>query len=644
MLAFVLAALVAPSSPSPSPSATATPLPVIATVRVATGSRETLHRLPVAASVFDAAALANHPAMTGDAALGSLPGFDRDRSNSAFTNYGQLRVSFTGAGNDRGLVLADGVPAQDGFGGQIDWAAYPTDDLVRAELLRGAGSALYGAGAIGGVLQLDTFGPAGTTESGGTLTIAGGTHGTVHNYARVSVPLSHVFSASLSLSQTQESYFDLPPAYASPIDLAAQSQNSMASIRLRYAASSATYLEFGYRGAWDDQQEGRSNYDFSRRLNQNSLGFVHSYGHASLSLMTYVRNAFVTNRADTYPTAPGALRYTQYVPTNEIGAVLMWTSTAAHSELTVRGDGRAVGGDSTQLGSNGTLQAEGTGSQRLDGVAVQETFTLERASVVAGVREDGVSTSTNTPRTDRAVSPRVAARYDLSKHLAFRISDGAGFRGPFLNELVRGYQIGPVKYLPNPALIPERSSSLSAGLDWSTAQTHIALDAIHTYVNDAISFLTVSPTVQMRGNIARTQTDGETLTITRELSPATRLQAFGTSQYARVTGGDPATIGKRLAYIPSVSAGLNIDTTTGTTGVGLSVTYAGPTYADDLNTQPLGTALLVGAHLSLPLQNSARVVLDFENATGARYLSSVDRYGPPATVTLGLTVPVSGSR
>src|SRR5579884_931631 len=95
--------------------------PVIGAVRVATGSQQSLHRLPVPASVLDAAAIQSSPAATSDALLRALPGFDRDRSNSAFTNYGQLRVSFGGAGNDRGVVIADGLPAQDAFGGQIDW-------------------------------------------------------------------------------------------------------------------------------------------------------------------------------------------------------------------------------------------------------------------------------------------------------------------------------------------------------------------------------------------------------------------------------------------------------------------------------------------------------------------------------------------
>lgn len=107
----------------------------------------------------------------------ALPGFDRTRSDSAFTNYGQLRASFSGAGNDRGTVFVDGIPAQNGFGGQIDWQAYPTEEIQRIELLRGPGSARYGSGAIGGALDIAAFGPQ--TGRGlvptGRLTLGAGT-------------------------------------------------------------------------------------------------------------------------------------------------------------------------------------------------------------------------------------------------------------------------------------------------------------------------------------------------------------------------------------------------------------------------------------------------------------------------------------
>ena len=110
---------------------------VIGNVRVATGSTRNLHRLAVPAATLDRVALGATSAYATDAVLRALPGFDFVRSNSAFTNYGNLRVSFSGAGEDRGLVLADDVPAQDGFGGQVDWLAYPPAGLDSVELLRG---------------------------------------------------------------------------------------------------------------------------------------------------------------------------------------------------------------------------------------------------------------------------------------------------------------------------------------------------------------------------------------------------------------------------------------------------------------------------------------------------------------------------
>ncbi|MDP9111681.1 MAG: TonB-dependent receptor, partial [Candidatus Eremiobacteraeota bacterium] len=643
MLALLIAAI-AVGLPSPSPSVSPSPLPVIAAVRVATGATQSLHGLPVAASLLDAAAIAHASAASGDALLRLLPGFDRSRSNSAFTNYGQQRVSFTGAGTDRGLVLADGIPAADGFGGQIDWAEYPADDIARVELLRGSGSALYGSGALGGVLQLETFAPSLSRVTSGFVTIGGGTHATVRNYARAGFSLSPQLFASLSAAQLQATVFDLPAPYASAIDRAAQSQSVMTSLRLRYAPSARTSFGYAYRGAWDDQQAGRPNYDFSRRLSEHSLKYGRSFAHSELTTTAFARDAFVTNRTDLFPSSPGLLRYVQFVPTNESGLSVDWRNSARTSEFSIRADGRAIGGDSSQFGANGAMQAEGGGSQRVGGITLQESVSVHRAYFVAGVSGEAVATSSTASRIDRAVSPRVAVRYDAARNVAVRISEGAGFRAPFLNELVRGFQIGPVKYLPNPSLVPERSSSLSWGLDWDLPRTRVALDGVHTFVNDAISFVTTGPATQLRENIGRTQTDGETLTLTHAFARGLRLEGFATAQYARVTSGGAGTIGKRLPYVPAVSAGVRIEGKAGAVNLGVSATYAGQTYADDLNLQPLGTAVLVGAHLSLSLRENARVVLDIENATSARYLSSVDRYGPPSTITLGLSVPVSDSR
>jgi outer membrane cobalamin receptor len=654
VIAALAAALIAVVTPSPSPSPTPTPtaLPVIGTVRVATGSQESIHKLPVPASLLDRQALANQPSITGDGVLGALPGFDRDRSNSMFTNYGQLRVSFSGAGNDRGLVLADGIPAQDGFGGQIDWAEYPAPDLVRAELLRGPGSALYGGGAIGGALSLQTFGPTSTTaQPQGTISFSGGTHVFAQSYAQAATAISSKLSASFTALQQQLQYDDLAPGYQTAHDNQAQTQDSMASFRLRYAPTDSTVLEYGYRSAWDYQQEGRPNYDFWRRLAQNALSAAHSTKQGTLRAGLYQRNAFVTNRADEYPSHPGTLLYTQYVPTHESGLFADWIVESDRSTFELHSDAKFVSGVSDQYNGKGVFSVSGSGTQDLAGVAAQETLHFANFELVAGLRGDaidlvqaqtqkGTAITPIAPRVDRALSPRLAARYDLSKHLAFRASAGGGFRSPYLNELVRGYQIGSIQYLPNSHLVPERSSALGSGFDWTFGRNELSADFTHGYVNDAIDFCTISPTVQMRCNFTHTQTDGSSLVYVRALSACSRVTLSGDEQYARITGGTPAEIGKQLPYVPKASATAGFETMIGATQTGVDVHYSGMTWADDLNEQPLGDAVTAGLHAAFPLREGARVVLAAENITNARYLSSIDRYAPPQVISIGLAAPV----
>lgn len=630
--------------------------PVIGRVSVATGSSESLHRLPVAASVLDRTAIAGSPALFSDELLRALPGFDRDRSNSAFTNYGQLRVSFGGAGTDRGLVLADGIPAQDGFGGQIDWAAYPVSDITRVELLRGAGSALYGAGAIGGVMQIETYGPPNPQSPSEALAgLAGGTHAFARAYVRAGTRIGPRVAASLALESDGLSYDDLPPAYASPIDRPAQARASMASVRLRYRPNGGAIVDAGYRGAYDYQQEGRPHYDFARHLAQEHLRLRIPRPHSLVDVNGYVRNAAVTNRADVFPQKPGTLRYTQEVPTSERGASIAWTVEHAASTFEARADLRSVYGDSLQFGSNGAFQSGGSGNQQLAGIALQQTLRSARAEFVAGARADEVGFSNGStagaggtlaapPRIDRAISPRLAARYDLGPRLALRASIGTGFRAPFLNELVRGYQIGSVLYEPNPSLLPERSTSRSAGLDYLETARHVSLDYTQTLVGDAIVFRTIDPTHQLRSNIARTQTDGLTLVYEQNVGACARLTGSLTDQYARVTGGDPAIVGKRLQYVPAIEATLGADDTIGAVRAGLSIAYIGQTFADDLNAQPLGTAIVAGAHAVAPLPGGMRLVAGVQNITGARYLSSIDRYAMPAVATLGLEIPLSAKQ
>lgn len=64
-----------------------------------------------------------------------------------------------GAGS-RVLLLVDGIPMMPGDSGDIKWDIVPMSQIERVEIVKGAGSALYGSQALGGVINIITKEPA----------------------------------------------------------------------------------------------------------------------------------------------------------------------------------------------------------------------------------------------------------------------------------------------------------------------------------------------------------------------------------------------------------------------------------------------------------------------------------------------------
>ncbi len=111
---------------------------------------------------------------TGQAprAVAAVPGVDVVQSGMA--DYNVNARGFNTTLNRRVLVLQDGRDLAVAFLGAQEWnaLAIPTEDLQSMEMVRGPGSALYGANAFSGVLALTT--PAARDVIGTKLTVSGG--------------------------------------------------------------------------------------------------------------------------------------------------------------------------------------------------------------------------------------------------------------------------------------------------------------------------------------------------------------------------------------------------------------------------------------------------------------------------------------
>ncbi|MFZ6743147.1 TonB-dependent receptor plug domain-containing protein [Undibacterium sp. JH2W] len=127
------------------------------TVSIATGSQKSLRLAPAVTSVITAADIRAMGATDLDQVLESVAGMHAEKIGandfSAYVMRGIINEL-----NSQILVLQNGVPMTVLLTGNRSrlWAGYPLQHISRIEIIRGPGSALYGADAYSGVINIIT--------------------------------------------------------------------------------------------------------------------------------------------------------------------------------------------------------------------------------------------------------------------------------------------------------------------------------------------------------------------------------------------------------------------------------------------------------------------------------------------------------
>jgi outer membrane receptor for ferrienterochelin and colicins len=127
------------------------------TVSIATGSPQPITRAPSAATVITSRDIAAMGATDLDQVLESVPGLHVSMTNVALNPIYGFRGIATKT-NPQVLMLVNGIPITNAFfgdRGQI-WGGMPLENVARIEVIRGPGSALYGADAFSGVINIIT--------------------------------------------------------------------------------------------------------------------------------------------------------------------------------------------------------------------------------------------------------------------------------------------------------------------------------------------------------------------------------------------------------------------------------------------------------------------------------------------------------
>ncbi|MGH7634209.1 MAG: TonB-dependent receptor, partial [Gemmatimonadaceae bacterium] len=128
-------------------------LPRMVFVVTATRMEQPLDTVGTTVSVVESHQIQEQQIHAAGEVLRQVPGVVVEQSGSAGT---QTDVSIRGSTAAQTLILMDGVNVDSGATGGFDMAGVTSDDLDRIEVVRGAGGALYGSSAIGGVVNLIT--------------------------------------------------------------------------------------------------------------------------------------------------------------------------------------------------------------------------------------------------------------------------------------------------------------------------------------------------------------------------------------------------------------------------------------------------------------------------------------------------------
>ena len=93
-----------------------------------------------------------------DQLLKDVPGvqlFRRSDARSGHpTSQGITLRALGGNASSRALLVLDGVPQSDPFGGWVNWPAYDPGSLADIRVVRGGGSVANGPGALAGTIEM----------------------------------------------------------------------------------------------------------------------------------------------------------------------------------------------------------------------------------------------------------------------------------------------------------------------------------------------------------------------------------------------------------------------------------------------------------------------------------------------------------
>ena len=613
---------------------------------------------PASVTVISREDVRQSASQTVDDLLRQVPGFSLFRRTSSVVGHPTTQgLSLRGigpSGTSRALVLLDGVPINDPFGGWVYWNRIPLQSIEQIEVVHGGGSSVWGNGALGGVVHILTRRPV---ERAAFFETSYGSYDT-RNFDLLLTEAKGPLRLSL-----EGNYFDtggypiVKESRRGAIDIDATSRHSTFNGRVELVDSPDLSL-FASGNYFDEDRGNGTPLQFNRtgagafatggRLRAGDFGELAAavYGH-----FQEFRSTFSTQAADRNSET---LALDQTVPSTSAGGYLQWNRRFGSHLVASGGDIRWVDGETQEKvyvsGAFARTRIAG-GEQLVGGVFVQDVYTPHPAwELVGGIRGDywrsyhgtrrdtpppagsGIPASQTFSDIDRILaSPRIAALFHATSSTDVRASAYQGFRVPTINELYRVFRVRNDVTVANEHLRPERLTGGELGVQQRWGPLEARVTAFWNEVRDLVANVTLATplpdcpagtTCRQRQNLDLSRIRGFESELELRLTREWRFVASYLFSDARVVEApqQPTLEGNRLAQVPEHNVTLGVRYThPAIATVSATARYVGGQFEDDLNTLPLGSYVVLDLFVSRALAKWAEAFVGVENLFGQTY-------------------------
>jgi vitamin B12 transporter len=375
-------------------------------------------------------------------------------------------IFLRGTSNNQTLVLIDGVRVDDSLNGGANWAAIPLSIIDHIEIVFGPQSSLYGADAIGGVVQI--FTKTGDGPPRINASIGYGSYGTSISEASLSGSSDGEKKIRYSLSATQTlstGYNTVAPNNIDGLVAGNRTGYVQDGVTGKISQEWAKGQDLGLQilqSRVNNQLPALNGQDWTQQV-QNQVSQLGTYSIYSKNKMTDIWRSLVQVSAQTSNAlthSPSTEYSSAYDSTlNQRQNIYTWQNdiSIGRDLLQVLAERRTQTVSSNQLNYNssdsplpmlGFSQSRNTNSGAL-------AYQMKRGASIANfsLRNDSI-TGYGPQNTGSA-----AYGYFFTKEWRMNVNYGTGFRAPTFNDL----------YYPgygNPAVQPEKSKNTEMGLHY----------------------------------------------------------------------------------------------------------------------------------------------------------------------------------